>query len=67
MYMYHKISQMCDKVDVIKTKADELRKVKYQDKSHGKTWQKSMCDLMVEDIQQLCREISFDTGATANE
>ena len=62
--MYHKISSMCDKVRVIYEKAEELRIAKYGHKD-DKTIEKlddSDIDLMIKDIQTLCREIANDKG-----
>jgi len=55
--MYHKISDMCDKISVIKRKAEELHQMKYSLKSP-----KEEIDMMIADIQQLCREVGNDTG-----
>jgi len=61
--MYHKISSMCDKVRVIYEKAEELRIMKYGHKDDvSKKADDSDIDLMIKDIQQLCREIANDKG-----
>ena len=61
--MYHKISSMCDKVRVIYEKAEELRIAKYghNDDVRRKA-NDSDIDLMIKDIQQLCREIADVEG-----
>ena len=61
--MYHKISSMCDKVRVIYEKAEELRIMQYGHKDDvSKKADDSDIDLMIKDIQQLCREIANDKG-----
>lgn len=54
--MLHKISQFCDKIDVIKQKSDKLRELKY---GYVKVNKKEI-DTMIEDIQHLCYIISQD-------
>lgn len=56
--MLHKVSQMCDKIDVIHKKSLELRKLKYGTPPSDKT----EVDILVQDIQSLCREIANDTS-----
>ena len=54
---------MCDKVRVIYEKAEELRIMKYGHKDDvSKKTDDSDIDLMIKDIQQLCREIANDKG-----
>lgn len=53
--MYHKISQMCDKIAIVKEKAETLRKMKYTDKAP-----RAAIDFLIADIQQLCQEIAND-------
>ena len=56
--MLHKISQMCDKVNVMYEKSMNLRRLKYdtpKDKVHA-----GQIDFLVADIQQLAREIAND-------
>tara|TARA_B100000902_G_C27146497_1_gene831401 strand:- start:646 stop:831 length:186 start_codon:yes stop_codon:yes gene_type:complete len=55
--MIHKISQLCDKVDVLKTKADKLRKDKYE--STPKV-PRVLIDEQVADIQMICNLIAND-------
>jgi len=55
--MYHKISAMCDKISVIKEKSELLRQMKYTKKAPN-----TEINLMISDIQQLCREVGNDTG-----
>lgn len=56
--MLHKVSQMCDKIDVIHKKSLELRKLKYSNPPGDKT----EVDILVQDIQSLCRDIANDTS-----
>lgn len=63
--MYHKISEMCDKVNVIYTKSLELRHLKYS-KSIKDDLKKAerdfQIDILIQDIQALCSEIANDKG-----
>ena len=60
--MYHKISDMCDKIDLIKKKADELRRMKYDPPGPYPDFERESCNMMVADIQALCREVAHDQG-----
>ena len=55
--MIHKISELCDKVDVLKNKADELRKDKYNSKEKVPT---VIIDEQISDIQMICNLIAND-------
>ena len=55
--MIHKISELCDKVDVLKNKADKLRKVKYNSKEKVPT---VIIDEQISDIQMICNVIAID-------
>ncbi len=55
--MIHKISQLCDKVDVLKTKADKLRKDKYESTTKVP---RVLIDEQVADIQMICNLIAND-------
>jgi len=58
--MLHKISDMCDKVDVIFRKSEELRKLKYDTPKAARD--EHQINFLVQDIQTLCREIANDRG-----
>ena len=61
--MYHKISSMCDKVQVIYQKSEELRIAKYGHKDDVTERESDEnINLMIKDIQTLCREIANDKG-----
>jgi len=52
--MYHNIEDLCNKVDVIKEKADKLRLVAHTDHSDPQY------QFELEDIQALCADIAND-------
>ena len=54
--MLHKISEMCDLIDVIHNKAKTLREAKYG----GAKETKAELDYRVADIQAMCRQIAHD-------
>lgn len=54
--MLHKISELCDRIDVIKNKADQLRTMKYGTPKADD----SEINSEVEDIQYMCRLIGAD-------
>lgn len=56
--MLHKISDMCNKVDVIHRKSEELRKLKYDTPKDARD--NTQIDFLIQDIQTLCREIAYD-------
>ena len=58
--MLHKISDMCNKVDVIYRKSEELRKLKYDTPKDAQD--NTQIDFLIQDIQTLCREIAYDRG-----
>jgi hypothetical protein len=64
--MYHRVFELLDKLDVIKNKAEELRRVREYIKGHH-TVQIDMArhieqrDYLIVDIQALCRDIANDT------
>ena len=58
--MLHKISDMCNKVDVIHKKSEELRKLKYDTPKDARD--NTQIDFLIQDIQTLCREIAYDRG-----
>tara|TARA_B100000287_G_scaffold145734_1_gene137534 strand:+ start:1591 stop:1776 length:186 start_codon:yes stop_codon:yes gene_type:complete len=55
--MIHKISQLCDKIDVLKNKADKLRKDKYESTIKVP---RVLIDEQVADIQMICNLIAND-------
>ena len=57
--MLHTISQLCDKVDVVKTKADKLRK---DSKLKEEGWSIPTVEIeyQVADIQSICNLIAND-------
>ena len=55
--MIHKISELCDKVDVLKNKSDKLRKDKYNSKEKVPT---VIIDEQISDIQMICNLIAND-------
>ena len=57
--MLHTISQLCDKVDVVKTKADKLRKDSKL-KKQGWSIPTVEIDNQVADIQSICNLIAND-------
>ena len=57
--MLHTISQLCDKVDVVKTKADKLRKDSKL-KEEGWSIPTETIEYQVADIQSICNLIAND-------
>ena len=57
--MLHTIAQLCDKVDVVKTKADKLRKDSKL-KKQGWSIPTVEIDNQVADIQSICNLIAND-------
>ena len=58
--MQHKISDLCDKVNVIYEKSMNLRRLKYDT---PKTEQHAeLIQFMIDDIQHMCRMIGADTN-----
>ncbi len=59
--MLHKISQLCDKVNVMYTKSMNLRRLKYDiPKGNRTVEQEQQIDELVQDIQALARDIAND-------
>ena len=56
--MYHKISQLCDKIDSIKTQADVLRRLKYGTPKASK----EEIDAAIQTIQADCLLLAKDKG-----
>ena len=57
--MIHKINELCDKVNVVKIKADKLRK-EYKLKEEGWSIPTVEIDNQVADIQSICNLIAND-------
>jgi hypothetical protein len=58
--MYHKISDMIEKIDVIHFKAQKLKHEKYVVPERNRN--PELIQYLIEDIQSLCREIANDKG-----
>ena len=56
--MFHKISQLCDKIDAIKKDADRLRNMKYGPVKSSK----GEIDNMIQSIQADCLLVANDKG-----
>ena len=56
--MLHKISQMCDKVNVMYDKSMVLRRLKYDPPKDQRD--NDQIDMLVQDIQALARDIAND-------
>lgn len=56
--MLHKISEFCDKVNVMYNKSMHLRRLKYDTPKDQRS--ESEIDFLIADIQQLAREIAND-------
>lgn len=56
--MLHKISEFCDKVSVMYDKSMNLRRLKYDTPKDRRN--ESEINFLIEDIQQLAREIAND-------
>ena len=54
--MLHKISEMCDLINVIHVKSETLRQAKYSKKET-----KAEIDYRVADIQAMCRQVANDS------
>ena len=58
--MLHKISDMCDRVDIIAEKSKALRELKYNTPKSKRS--KYEIQFLIDDIQSLCRSIGADTS-----
>ena len=58
--MLHKISDMCDRVDIIAEKSKVLRELKYNTPKSKRS--KYEIQFLIDDIQSLCRSIGADTS-----
>ena len=56
--MLHKISELCDRIDVIKKKSDKLRQLKYNTPKQLR--HEDEIKSLKEDIQYMCRLIGAD-------
>ena len=54
--MLHKISEMCDLINVIHVKSETLRQAKYSKKET-----KAEIDYRVADLQAMCRQVANDS------
>ena len=54
--MLHKISEMCDRINVIHVKSETLRQAKYSKKET-----KAEIDYRIADIQAMCRQVANDS------
>lgn len=54
--MLHKVSELCNRIDVIKQKSDRLRTAKYEDPKAPDY----EIDNLIQDIQSMCRLIAAD-------
>jgi len=62
--MLHKISQLCDKVNVMYSKSMNLRRLKYGVPKRNRTnEQEHQIDELIQDIQALARDIANDRQA----
>lgn len=59
--MYHKISDMCKKCELIFEKSQKLKDLKYNTEYKSRDTDIEI-DVLVSDIQSLCRDIANDTG-----
>ena len=57
--MLHKVSDLCDRVDAIKSLSDTLRLIKYGEHSTNKN-NKPMIDNLIAQIQYMCYTIHND-------
>ncbi len=59
--MLHKISQLCDKINVMYNKSMNLRRLKYDIPKRNRTKEQDhQIDELVQDIQALARDIAND-------
>ncbi len=58
--MLHKISDMCDRVDIIAEKSKALRELKYNTPKNKRS--NYEIQFLIDDIQSLCRSIGADTS-----
>ena len=58
--MLHKISDMCDRVDIIAEKIKARRELKYNTPKSKRS--KYEIQFLIDDIQSLCRSIGADTS-----
>lgn len=57
--MIHKVSDLCDKINVIYEKSMNLRRMKYDTPKCEQN--PEIIQFMIDDIQHLCRMIGADT------
>lgn len=58
--MQHKVSELCDKVNIIYEKSMNLRRMKYDTPKEQRD--EAQIQFLIDDIQHLCRMIGADTN-----
>ena len=59
--MQHTIEQLIDKINVMHDKAIELHRLRNQNSElSDKKYDKTMCQLIIDQIQQMALEIAYD-------
>lgn len=58
--MQHKVSELCDKVNIIYEKSMNLRRMKYDTPKEQRD--EEQIQFLIDDIQHLCRMIGADTS-----
>ncbi|MGB2352053.1 MAG: hypothetical protein ACPH9O_10555 [Akkermansiaceae bacterium] len=58
--MQHKVSELCDKVNIIYEKSMNLRRMKYDTPKEQRD--EAQIQFLIDDIQHLCRMIGADTS-----
>ena len=56
--MLHKISEVCDLINVIHKKSEQCRKLKYDNPKTPERDQE--IDILIADIQSMCRQVAED-------
>tara|TARA_B110000495_G_scaffold67769_1_gene57778 strand:- start:339 stop:530 length:192 start_codon:yes stop_codon:yes gene_type:complete len=56
--MLHKVSEVCDLINVIHEKSEECRKLKYDNPKTPERDQE--IDILIADIQSMCRQVAED-------
>jgi cytochrome c len=58
--MQHKVSELCDRVNIIYEKSMNLRRMKYDTPKEQRD--EAQIQFLIDDIQHLCRMIGADTS-----
>tara|TARA_Y100000004_G_scaffold160704_1_gene188318 strand:+ start:730 stop:918 length:189 start_codon:yes stop_codon:yes gene_type:complete len=58
--MQHKVSELCDRVNIIYEKSMNLRRMKYDTPKEQRD--EAQIQFLIDDIQHLCRMIGADTN-----